>query len=508
MRSLKIGVVDLVCKSPSKSLWGKIMHANLASIMPQVIATWCEQEGHTVTMICYTGNEDLSKEIPNDVDLVFISSFTQAALLAYAVSNYFRSRGVITVLGGPHARCYPDDAVQYFDYVLGFTNRGIITELLYNCTTQRPIGKKMCAGKQPANLCSIQERWKFIEATLKKAPFIKIIPMLGSVGCPYTCPFCIDSTVTYQAMDIQTITSDLKFLLTKYKKPYIGWHDPNFGIRFDDSMQAIASAAPPGSFRFIAESSLSVLTEGHLNKLKANGFTALLPGVESWYDLGNKSRSSHITGIEKVKQISEHINTIFRYVPYVQTNFVLGLDSDAGDEPFELTKRFIDNSPSAFPGFSLLTAFGEAAPLNLEYQKAERVLPFPFHFLNNHLAMNVKPKNYGWVDFYDKVIDLTEYAFSQKAIYRRFMHTQGFTAKWMNVMRAISSEGWGRLKFFRQVRQNLIQDRNFRNYFEGESQQLPDFYYNIIKADLGSWWQWLPASALSHNAYAYLQKTN
>jgi len=484
------------------------MHANLASIMPQVIATWCEQEGHKVTMVCYTGSEDLSKEIPEDVDLLFISSFTQAALLAYAISNYFRSRKVITVLGGPHARCYPDDAVQYFDYVLGFTNREMITDLLNNCTPQLPIGTKMNAGKQPAFLCSVQERWKFIDATLKKAPFIKIVPILGSVGCPYTCPFCIDSTVTYQALDFQTISSDLKFLRTKFKRPWVAWHDPNFGIRFDESMQAIASVAPPESFRFIAESSLSILTEGHLSKLKANGFVGLLPGIESWYDLGNKSRSSHITGAEKVQQISQHVNTIFRYVPYVQTNFVLGLDSDEGAEPFELTKRFIDHSPNAFPGFSLLTAFGEAAPLNLEYQKVGRVLPFPFHFLNNHLAMNVKPKNYDWVDFYDKVINLTEYAFSPRAIYRRFINTHGFTSKWMNVMRAISSEGWGRLKFYRQVRQNLTQNRSFRKYFEGESQQLPEFYYNIIKRDLGVWWQWFPATALSHNPNAYLQKTH
>jgi len=80
----------------------------------------------------------------------------------------------------------------------------------------------------------------------------------------------------------------------------------------------------------------------------------------------------------------------------------------------------VDRSPNAFPGYSLLTAFGEAAPLNLEYQQANRVLPFPFHFLNNHLAMNIKPKNYDWVDFYDKVIDLTEYTFSPRMLYRRF----------------------------------------------------------------------------------------
>ena len=75
-------------------------------------------------------------------------------------------------------------------------------------------------------------------------------------------------------------------------------------------------------------------------------------------------------------------------------------------------------------------------------------------------------------------------------------------------MRAISSEGWGRLKFYRQVRQNLIQDRNFRKYFEGESQQLPEFYKNIIKKDLNVWWQWLPETAITHNAYAYLQKNS
>jgi hypothetical protein len=458
-------------------------------------------------MICYTGLEDLHEELPRDVDLVFIGAFTQAALLSYAVSNFFRSQGVVTVLGGPHARCYPDDAVQYFDYVLGFTNKQTISEVLNNCTPQKPIGKHLKASGQPSHLPGVVERWKFIEPILKKAPLLKMVPMIGSLGCPYTCPFCIDSTVPYQSMNFDTIREDLRFLLTKFKRPTVGWHDPNFGVRFEENMEAIAAAAPPGSFQFIAESSLSILTESHLKVLKKNGFNALLPGVESWYDLGNKSRTSRIAGEQKVKQVSEHVNMLFRYVPYVQTNFVLGLDSDAGSEPFELTKKFVDLSPAAFPGYSLLTSFGEAAPLNLEYQRAGRVLPFPFHFLNNHLAMNLKPKNYEWVDFYDKVIDLTEYTFSKKAIFRRFMATPGRTAKWMNFMRAISSEGYGRIRFYKKVRKNLLEDKNFRAYFEGETTELPDFYTQMIERDLGIWWQWLPKGALSHNPNAYLQKT-
>ena len=103
-------------------MWNYAMGANLAGIMPQIVAAWCEQEGHTVTQICFTGREDILEELPQKVDVVFISAFTHAALLAYALSHKLRLHGAVTVIGGPHARCYPDDALKHFDYVLGFVN--------------------------------------------------------------------------------------------------------------------------------------------------------------------------------------------------------------------------------------------------------------------------------------------------------------------------------------------------------------------------------------------------
>ena len=162
--------------------------------------------------------------------------------------------------------------------------------------------------------------------------------------------------------------------------------------------------------------------------------------------------------MDKVRQVSEHVNMILRHIPYVQTNFVLGLDSDSGDEPFELTKKFVDLAPGAFPGYSLLSAFGRAAPLNLEYQRANRVLPFPFHFLDNNHAMNVKPKNYSWSDFYGHVIDLTRHTFSKRAIVNRFRSTRTAIPRWMNVVRAVSSEGSGRLAYYSRVRALLDSD--------------------------------------------------
>jgi hypothetical protein len=504
LRKLHVGIIDLVSRGPTRTLYARVMHANLASIMPQAIAAWCEADGHDVRYLCYTGFENLVDELPADVDVVFVGAFTQTALLAYAISNRLRARGAVTVLGGPHARCYPDDARRYFDYVLGFTDQAVIRDVLGTCERHRPRGVYLSASRQPTALPGVRERWKFVRATLDKAPLLKIVPVLGSLGCPYTCSFCIDSVVPYQTLDFDGLKDDLRFLLRTLKRPRIAWHDPNFGVRFDDFLDAIEEAAPPDSIDSIAESSLSLLSEPHLKRLKRNGFKALLPGVESWYDLGNKSKTGKATGGDKVAQVAEHVNLLLRYVPYVQANFVLGLDSDRGPEPFELTKRFVDAAPGAFPGYSLLTAFGQAAPLNLEYQKAGRVLPFPFHFLNNNHAMNVRPANYGWREFYDHVIDVTRYTFSWRAIGRRVAANRMAIPRWMNVVRAVSSEGFGRLRYHTEIRRRLDTDAELRRYFDQETSELPSFFVERVRRDLGPLWEWLPPGALYHDHTAYL----
>ena len=358
MRKRRIGIIDLVLKGPTHALYARIMNANLASIMPQVIAVWCEQEGHDVTFVCYTGFENLVEELPDKVDLVFIGAFTEAAQLAYALSHLFRSHGAVTVLGGPHARCYPQDAVQYFDYVLGFTDKAVIRDVLQDCAAHRPNGLHLAARQQPAMLPGVRERWKFIAPTLQKAPLIKIVPMLGSLGCPYTCSFCIDASVPYQSLDFEVMQEDLGFLVRTLKRPRVAWHDPNFGVRFNDSMDAIEEAVPPGRIEFIVESSLSLLSEPHLKRLKRNGFKALLPGIES---------------------------------------------------------------------------------------------------------------------------------------------------RWMHVVRAVSSEGFGRIQYHTDVRRRLDTDAQFRRYFEQEITELPQFYVDLVRKDLGALWEWLPEGAMYHAPNAYLK---
>jgi hypothetical protein len=411
---------------------------------------------------------------------------------------------VVTVLGGPHARCYPEDAARYFDYVLGLTDRALIEELLSDLAPQRPTGVSLSARRQPVDFPRLEERWKFVAPTLQKAGALRLVPMIGSLGCPYTCNFCIDAVVDYQPFSFEQIGDDLRFLSTRFKRPWVGWHDPNFGVRFDELMDAIEDAVPSNRISHVAESSLSLLSEPHLKRLQKNGFKAMLPGIESWFEFGNKSKTGRRQGDEKMRQISEHVNLILRYVPYVQANFILGLDSDSGSEPFELTREFLDRTPGAYPALSPLTAFGRVAPLNLEFQRDGRVLPVPFQFLNNRFT-NLRPKHYGWIEFYDRVMDLHAHAFSWRSIRRRLASQGPTMAGWLNVLRAATSDGRGRLKYYRMIRRLLDQDPATRRFFEGETTQLPSFFGARLRHDLGALFEFLPNGAMDHDPNAYLK---
>jgi hypothetical protein len=424
-----------------------------------------------------------------------------SAFTAYALSAIFRARGAVTALGGPHARCYPEDAALHFDYVLGLTSKAQIAELLGEAAPHRPLGRYLSAPVQPREFPSLRQRWKFVEPALSKAWPFKIAPMIGSLGCPYSCSFCIDAAIPYQPLDYDSITEDLRFLRTRMRNPIVGWHDPNFGVRFNDYLDAIERAGPPGSIRHIAEMSLSLLTDDNLARLKANGFVAMLPGIESWYDYGNKSKATRSAGIDKVEQVAAHINRVLDHIPFVQANFILGLDCDAGDEPFALTRRFMDLTPRAYPAFSLFTCYGRASALNLELQRAGRVNAMAFHFLDSNHGMNIRPAHYDWPDFYDRVADLTDHALGARAVLRRLAANGPGAVGFFNLFRGATT---GRPAYQRGMARMLRRDPAIRAYFEGETGTPPPFFEDRIRKDLGRFWDALPPGCLEHDPYAYL----
>jgi hypothetical protein len=121
--------------------------------------------------------------------------------------------------------------------------------------------------------------------------------------------------------------------------------------------------------------------------------------------------------------------------------------------------------------------------------------------------MNVKPKNYSWTDFYDRVVGLTSYTFSWKAIANRYRANKGFLPTWMNVIRAISSEGSGRTRYYTEIRRRLDTDPEIQRYFRGDTTEIPQFYMDRLRKTLGPFYQYLPEGALYHDPNAYLRSS-
>lgn len=496
-RSLKIGILDLVTGQRTRSVYARIANPNYTSIMPQVVAVWAEQMGHKVHFMSYTGLEDLYQELPDNLDILFISTFTQAALTAYSIANLFRQKGVVTVLGGPHARAFAEDAGRYFDYVLGLTDKELIHDLLADFSPHPQGGVLLSAKAQPQHLPGVRERWKFIQLNLAKTRIIHVVPMIGSLGCPYRCVFCVDSPIDYQPLSYEQIKEDLQFLQSQPKPPIVSWYDPNFGVRFNDCLDAIESAVKPGSMAFGGESSLSLLSETNLGRLKRNNFIVMLPGIESWFDCNGKSKQGSNYGIAKVKSIAEHLNMVTRYIPYVQTNHIFGLDCDEGALPFELTKKFVDLAPAIYPTYMMLTSFGNAAPLSRQLQGEGRVIDIPFNFLDGHSGLNIRLKHYSHVNFYQHMIDLAQYSFSPRKIWQRFKASTHPMPRWMNLLRAAFS-GKGMGGNFSKIRLHLETDPEFKAFYAGESPKPPSLYHQTIKNSLGNFYQHLPKQVVGY----------
>ena len=80
--------------------------------MPQAIAVWCRQLGHEVYYTTHYGHGDPKKLLPNDLDVVFISGITISSATSYALAKLYRRERTLTVIGGPHAKAFPDDGLR------------------------------------------------------------------------------------------------------------------------------------------------------------------------------------------------------------------------------------------------------------------------------------------------------------------------------------------------------------------------------------------------------------
>jgi hypothetical protein len=178
----------------------------------------------------------------------------------------------------------------------------------------------------------------------------------------------------------------------------------------------------------------------------------------------------------------------------------VGLDTDQGDLPWELTKRLVELSPGIYPTYFLVTNFYNA-PLSRELHASGRTLAMPFSLLDTNCFGNVRPLHYSPTELYDRLIDLYSFAYSWRAVLHRTRITPGGWGKLVNFGRSVD-EGRGFITFHKRIRARLETDRELRAFYEGEREPPPTSFMDEVKTQLGPYQDLLPATLLSPEGYA------
>ncbi|MBM3945497.1 MAG: radical SAM protein, partial [SAR202 cluster bacterium] len=461
---MRVGVLELLADT-EKSSWTQsaryyLFTKQYASIMPQAVAVWSRQLGHEAFYATWYGNGDPKKLLPNDLDVVFIAAYTQASALAYALGKLYRQEKALTVIGGPHAKSFPNDCARFFDLVVVQFDKTLLKDILDGAFSR---GSVITTARPLDDVPTVQDRLPEIKRSAfarGSRPYLSTtVPMLSSVGCPYTCNFCTDWNNPYSLLPLDRLSADLKFLSEKLPGVKMAFHDPNFAVKFDDTLDAMEKVPKGRRTPYIMESSLSILRGAHLQRLKDTNCLYAAPGIESWSSYSNKSGVGKATGSEKVEALAEHIAELHEYVPGIQLNFMFGLDVDRGREPVELTKDFLSRTPYAWPAVNIPVPFG-GTPLFDQYLKDERILramPFSFYYMP-YLVTTIA--NYDPVDYYEKLIEICMHISSYPMLTSRMTSTPSWALRTLHLVR--SFEMRDKVRKLRRILHALKTDRQVR----------------------------------------------
>jgi hypothetical protein len=469
-------VRELLCGAPGRGCYDRTVKlAGFFGVMGQAVSVWAKELGCHVAYRTYTGNERVKDLLSGDWDVVFISAYTRASYAAYALSEAFRAAGVITALGGPHAVAYPEDASKHFDYVLGRTDRDTVAAVVGERRPAGPRrGSRLSAAKHPGRFPSLRARREFLEAAMAKARFLRVIPVLSGYGCPFECEFCSDAKVDYQPLPLEDVEDDIRFAAERYRDALLIWVDPNFGVRFDPLMDAIERASAGRRVRFGAQSSLTLLGRERLSRLSRARFEVVVPGLESWFSCGGKLGGiGRSQGSERVREAAAYVNEVLDAIPYVQVNFVFGIEGEPVAESLDLTAKFVRAAPGAWPTFNLITAWGTSSPLSQRLHAEGRVLPVPFPLLDQKSCSNVIGPPGSTLELYGGLIRLEEEAFGAGLSWQRARRARRWGTRVVNFLRGRGAEMRERIEWHRQMRHRLEHEREFRAFFEGEAVPVP-----------------------------------
>jgi radical SAM superfamily enzyme YgiQ (UPF0313 family) len=294
--------------------------------------------------------DETAEKIPLDIeaDIVGITAITGTSMRAYKYADYFRSRGIYTVLGGVHPSMLPQEAALHADSVF----IGIADDSWPQFLRSFAAGETVEKYYYQNEMVTLAGRPHPRRDLLKKDRYITLNSVEAIRGCTMPCIFCAYPVAFGRKLykrPVQEVIAEIEALPGRV----VLFPDVNLLADRNYAIELFTAMIPLKRWWFgLAVSSFGEDQE-LISLFEKSGCKGLLIGFESV----NQSAQGYIhKGVNKVNDYMEMVKRIHAAGITINGCFAFGGDEDNLDV-FDRTVEAIIKMKIDLPRFSVLTPF-------------------------------------------------------------------------------------------------------------------------------------------------------
>jgi len=329
--------------------------------------------------------------LPEDYDLVAITSLSAQISEAYNVADFYKRRNTPVVMGGLHVSSAPEEAREHCSSVVVGEGEQLWPEVLkdFESGNLKPFYRQLIPGgydlrEAPLPRFDLLDPDKYNRITVQT-----------SRGCPHKCEFCASSillTSRYKLKPVEKVIAEIRAIKRIWPRPFIEFADDNSFVNTAHYKRLLRELARE-KLRWFTEADLNVAKDDELlGLMRDSGCQQILVGLES-------PRRSSLDGVElngnwKLRQQEHYQAAIAKIQSYgitVNGCFILGLDGDT-PEIFEHVFNFVKESGLYEVQITFLTAF-PGTPLYRRLKQEGRLIRERAWELCTLFDINIRPKN-------------------------------------------------------------------------------------------------------------------
>lgn len=367
----------------------------------------------------YKEISDLKKEtsLPDDYDLVAISSYSAQILDAYKLANLYQRKGIPVVMGGLHVTSLPEEAKKHCTSVVVGEGEPLWPQLLSDFEQgvlkpyyiQSPIGG-FDLREAPVPRFDLLNPDNYNRITVQT-----------SRGCPWRCEFCASSillTPKYKIKPLPKVIEEIHAIKDIWSRPFIEFADDNTFVDHNH-YKKLLKALVKEKIRWFTETDISVAKDDELlGLMRDSGCKQILIGLETPRKVSlDKIELNTNWKMKQHQQYREAIDKIQSYGITVNGCFILGLDGDT-PEVFEEVYDFVKDSGLYEVQITFMTAF-PGTPLYHRLKQEKRIIRDRAWELCTLFDINIVPKGMTIQELQKGFLWLAKTLYSEKETRKR-----------------------------------------------------------------------------------------